>query len=126
MSMRTPLRNVTGLGASGDGTVHHWRQRVTALANIPLTLFLVWLITRLAGAERAEMVAMIGNPVVAALLLATIVSVTWHMHIGMQIVLEDYVHGEGAKIAVMIGNSFFCIGVAVLSAISVLMLGFGG
>lgn len=126
MSMRTPLRTVTGLGSSGEGTVHFWRQRVTALANIPLTLFLVWLIASLAGAERAEVVSMISNPIVATLLLLTILSVTWHMHLGMQIVLEDYVTDEGRKVLVFIANNFFCIGVAALSAISVLMLGFGG
>jgi succinate dehydrogenase / fumarate reductase membrane anchor subunit len=126
MSMRTPLSIVTGSGSAREGTSHFWRQRVTALANIPLTLFLVWLVASLAGSSRADVVTMLGNPIVATLLLLTIVSVTWHMRLGVQVVVEDYVHTESTKVLVLIANNFFCIAVAALSAISVLKLGFGG
>lgn len=126
MSMRTPFSIVTGLGSAKDGTTHFWRQRLTALANIPLTLFLVWLIVKLAGSDRVDMVATLSNPIIATLLLLTIVSVTWHMRLGVQIVIEDYVHGEAAKILWLTANNFFCLAVAALAIISTLQLGFGG
>ena len=126
MSMRTPLGTVTGLGSAKEGTSHFWRQRLTALANVPLTLFLVWFVIRVGGMDRGEMALVFGNPVVAGLLVLTIVSITWHMRLGVQVVIEDYVHGEGSKILLLVANNFFCIGVAALSVISVLKLSFGG
>ena len=126
MSMRTPLGTVFGLGSAKDGTIHFWHQRLTALANVPLSLFLVWFITRVGGLDRGEMIVVLGNPVVAGLLVLTIFSITWHMRLGMQIVIEDYVHGEGTKVLSLVANNFFSIGVAVLSVVSVLKLSFGG
>lgn len=126
MSMRTPFSIVTGLGSAKEGTTHFWRQRLTALANIPLTIFLVWLIVKLAGSDRVDMVALISNPIVSTLLVLTFVSVIWHMRLGMQVVIEDYVHGEGAKILALTANNFFCLGVGALAIISILKLGFGG
>lgn len=126
MSMRTPLSTVTQLGSAKEGTTHFWQQRLTALANVPLTLFLVWFIIRVAGMERAEMVLVLGNPVVAGLLVLTLGSISWHMRLGLQVVIEDYVHGEGPKILWVVANNFFSISVAVLSIISVLKLSFGG
>lgn len=126
MGMRTPLSTVTGLGSAKDGTLHFWHQRLTALANVPLTLFLVWFVLRVGGLGRAEIIQVLGNPVIAGLLILTIFSITWHMRLGVQVVIEDYVHGEGRKILALVGNSFFCIGVAVLCIVAVLKLSFGG
>lgn len=126
MSMRTPLSTVTGLGSAKEGTSHFWHQRLTALANVPLTLFLVWFVIRVAGMDRGEMILVLANPVVAGLLVLTIVSITWHMRLGVQVVIEDYVYAEGQKILLLVTNNFFCIGVATLSVISVLKLSFGG
>jgi len=126
MNMRTPLGIVTGLGSAKEGTMHFWHQRLTAFANVPLTLFLVWFIIRVGGTSRAEMIMVLGNPIIAGVLVLTIFSVTWHMRLGMQAVIEDYVHGEGAKILSLIANNFFSVGVAVLSIISVLKMSFGG
>lgn len=125
MNMRTPLSTVTGLGSAKEGTSHFWRQRLTAVANVPLTLFLVWFIIKMAGSTAAEMAAMVSNPLVAGMLVLMVVSVSWHMSLGMQVVIEDYIHGEGLKIALVIGNIFFCTLVAVLSTVSILILGFG-
>ena len=125
MDMRTPYAKITGKGSTGDGTSHFWRQRLTGLANVPLTLFLVWLVTQLAGAQRAEMVGLISNPIVAGLLVLTIVSVCWHMALGLAVVIEDYSHAEGLKVALVIANNFFAISVAVLTVIAVLKLSFG-
>ena len=82
MSMRTPLGRVRGLGSAKSGTEHWWLQRVTAIANIPLVIFLVFFVIRHLGASRAEIVASIANPFVAILLALTFVSVLWHMRLG--------------------------------------------
>jgi len=126
MSMRTPLGTVLGLGSAKDGTTHFWHQRLTALANVPLSLFLVWFITRVGGLDRAEMIVVLGNPVVAGLMILSIFSIAWHMRLGLQVVIEDYVHGEATKILSLVIVNFFSIGVAVLSVVSVLKLSFGG
>lgn len=126
MSMRTPLGTVTGLGSAKEGTTHFWRQRLTAAANVPLVLFLLWFIVRCAGLNRAEMAAVVGNPVVAGLLILAIFSMSWHMRLGLQVVIEDYIHGEGLKIGLVVANIFFSVAVGALSIISVLILGFGG
>lgn len=125
MGLQTPYAKITGKGATGEGTTHFWRQRLTALANVPLTLFLVWLVTKLAGAERAEMMELISNPIVGGLLALTIVSVFWHMALGMAVVIEDYVHAEGMKIVLIIANNFFAMALAGLTLVAVLKLSFG-
>lgn len=124
-SMRTTFSKVTGLGSAKEGTEHFWHQRLTALANVPLSLFLVWVVLNLAGASRASMVEMISHPLVAGLMILTMISVTWHMRLGMQVVIEDYVHSEGIKIVSVIANVFFALAVAGLSIVSVLLLAFG-
>ena len=126
MDMRTPFAKVTGKGSANEGTGHFWQQRLTALANVPLTLFVVWLVTQLAGANRAEMVLMLANPIVSGLLVLTLLSFVWHMKLGMQVVIEDYVPAEGTKLVLIIANNFFAAAIAGLSIISVLKLTFGG
>jgi succinate dehydrogenase / fumarate reductase membrane anchor subunit len=123
--MRTPLGRVRGLGPAGSGTGHFWTQRLTAVANVPLILALVVLIVTLAGSSHAAVVATLGRPVIAILLLAAILSVVVHMRIGMQVIIEDYVQGEGTKIALLIANTFFSIGVGLAAAFAILRLSFG-
>lgn len=124
-TLRTSLSKVTGLGSAKEGTEHFWRQRLTALANVPLSLFLVWVVLNLARASRASMAEMLGNPIVAGLMVLTIISVTWHMRLGMQVVIEDYVHSEGLKLLAVIANVFFALAIAGFSIVSVLLLAFG-
>ena len=126
MNMRTPLSRVTGLGSAKDGTSSFWYQRLTGLANVPLSLFLVWLVISLAGADRLDLVQLLGNPLVGTLLVLTIVSFAWHMCIGLQVVIEDYVQNEGMKISLIIINDFIAILVALVSIVAVLKLSFGG
>ncbi len=126
MDMRTPFAKITGKGSAHEGTSHFWHQRLTALANVPLTLFAVWLVTQLAGANRADMALMLANPVVSGLLVLTLISFAWHMKLGMQVVIEDYVPAEGTKIVLIIANNFFAAAIAGLGIISVLKLTFGG
>jgi succinate dehydrogenase / fumarate reductase membrane anchor subunit len=124
--MRTPLKKVEGLGSARDGTVHFWRQRVTAIASIPLTLFFIGFLIAMNGADYAELRAALANPLVALLIALMLISALIHMRIGMQIIIEDYVHGDGGKLALLILNTFFTIIVGVVSLFAVAKLAFGG
>ena len=126
MSLRTPLKEARRLGSAKEGTDHFWKQRLTAIANLFLGLFLVWLIARLAGADHETVTTMLAKPWIALPLLLLIVSGTLHMRLGMQVIIEDYVHGEGAKIALVMLNTFFAIFVAAASILAILKLSFGG
>ena len=123
--MRTPLRKVRGLGSAHEGTDHFWRQRLTALANIPLVLFFVGLLVSLDGASLAETRAALGSPWVALPLLLALLSILTHMRLGMQVIIEDYVHGELSKLALLMLNTFYAIAVGAACAFAILKLAFG-
>ena len=123
--IRTPLARVRGRGAARSGTGHFWRQRLTAVANIPLTIAAVIIIITLLGRNQAAAAQILGAPLVAIIMLLFIASITTHMRIGMQVIIEDYVHDETAKLVLIMGNAFFCVAVALASAYSILKLSFG-
>ncbi len=123
--MRTPLGKVRGLGSAREGTMHFWRQRLTAVANIPLVLFLVGLLISLNGASYAETRAALANPFVALMLALALFSMLYHMRLGLQIVIEDYVHGEGMKLALFMLNTFFAFAVGAVAAFALLKLALG-
>ncbi len=125
MSMRTPLSEVQGLGSAKSGTGHFWMQRVTAIANIPLVIFLVIFIIAHLGATRAELVASIANPFIAILLLLSFISILWHMRLGLQVVIEDYVHGPAVKLASLLANTFFTAALGVAAFYAILKMSFG-
>jgi succinate dehydrogenase / fumarate reductase membrane anchor subunit len=126
MSYRTPLARVRGLGSAKEGTGHFWMQRLTAASNLILVGFLILLLARLAGAEYATVKATLARPLIAVPLLLLIVSGVVHMRIGMQSIIEDYVHAQGRRIVALMANSFFALGIAVTCAFAVLKLSFGG
>jgi succinate dehydrogenase / fumarate reductase membrane anchor subunit len=123
--MRTPLNRVRGLGSAHAGTGHFWLQRLTAIANIPLVIYFVFLIATLSGRSHATVTATLGEPVTALLLLAAILSIVVHMRIGMQVIIEDYVHDEGWKVTLVVLNTFFTVGVGLSAAFAVCRLSLG-
>jgi succinate dehydrogenase / fumarate reductase, membrane anchor subunit len=125
MGYRTPLARVRGLGSAREGAEHFWRQRLTAVANIFLVTFLVWLLVTLAGADYATVKRMLAKPQVAIPLLLLVLSGLVHMRIGMQVIIEDYVHSEGRKLVVLMLNSFFTFVVGLICVFAVLKLSFG-
>jgi succinate dehydrogenase / fumarate reductase, membrane anchor subunit len=124
-TMRTPLARVKGLGAAGHGAEHWWLHRMTAVSNVPLVVAFTIIVASLAGRPYAEAVAIVSHPLVAILLILAIVSVTTHMRMGVQIIIEDYVHAKGWKIAVLIANTFYAVIVAVACLYAILKIGLG-
>jgi succinate dehydrogenase / fumarate reductase, membrane anchor subunit len=125
-SIRTPLARVRGLGAAKSGTGHFWMQRLTAVANIPLTLAMVVIVVMLAKLDYAGARALVANPLVGILLIAFLVSALVHMRLGMQVIIEDYVHEEGTKIVLILLNTFFAVLMGLASIYAILRIGFGG
>ena len=126
MSLRSPLGRVRGLGSAKSGTEHFWVQRVTAVALIPLTLWFVYSVIALAGADFATATAWLQSPTTAVLLLLLIAATFHHMQLGLQVVIEDYVHGEGVKIASLVIMKGASLLLAVAAAFAVLKVAFGG
>jgi succinate dehydrogenase / fumarate reductase membrane anchor subunit len=123
--IRTPLGRVRGLGPARSGTGHFWHQRVTAVSNIPLVIAFVLILVSLLGRSHAAVVQILGSPLVAIVMLLFIASITYHMRLGMQMIIEDYVHDEKWKIAAVMANTFFAIAVASAAIYALLKLSFG-
>jgi succinate dehydrogenase / fumarate reductase, membrane anchor subunit len=122
---RTPLARVRGLGSARSGTGDFWHQRLTAVANVPLTIAFVLIAISLLGRNHAAAQQILGTPLVAIVILLFIGSVTYHMRIGMQVIIEDYVHEETAKLVLIMLNTFFAIAIALASAYAIFKLSFG-
>jgi succinate dehydrogenase / fumarate reductase, membrane anchor subunit len=122
--MSTPLGRVRGLGSAKSGTEHFWRQRLTAVANVPLSIAFVFIVIGLLGRNHAAVVQILGSPLVAVIMLLFILSITTHMRIGMQVIIEDYVHDERHKLFLLMANTFFAVAVALASAFAILTLSF--
>jgi len=124
--MRTPLGKVRGLGAAGHGTAEFWRNRVTSVALIPLSIFAVWLVVSSLGSGFAETRATLAHPVVAILLSLFVVIGLDHMRLGMVEIIEDYTHDEGVKLVLLMLNIFFTILVGGACVFALLKIAFGG
>jgi succinate dehydrogenase / fumarate reductase membrane anchor subunit len=125
-SLSTPMARVRGLGAARSGTDHFWKTRVTAVANVPLTIAFVVIVLMLAKRDYAGAMALVGNPLVGILLLLFIGSAMIHMRLGMQVIIEDYVHSEGSKVVLLMLNTFFAVAIGLASAYAILKIGFAG
>ncbi|MDO9306486.1 MAG: succinate dehydrogenase, hydrophobic membrane anchor protein [Mesorhizobium sp.] len=123
--MRTALGRVRGLGSAREGTDHFWRQRLTAVANVPLILFFVGLVVSLNGASYQEVRETLANPLVALLTILILASALYHMKLGMQSIIEDYIHGEGLKVVLVMLNIFFPIVIGAVSLFALLKIAFG-
>ncbi len=126
MSLRSPLGRVRGLGSAKSGTEHFWAQRVTAVALIPLTLWFVFSVMSLGGADHAAASAWMQSPVNAVLLLLLIVATFHHMQLGMQVVIEDYIHVGAFKIGALVIVTGASLLLGVAAAFAVLKVSFGG
>lgn len=124
--MRTPLGKVRGLGASREGTVQFWRIRVTSVALIPLSMFVVGWVLSLRGAALADVRASLANPLIALAVASFMIISLDHMRLGMKEIIEDYVHEEGGRLALLILNTFFCAAIGAASIFALLKLAFGG
>ena len=125
MTMRTPLRQIRGLGSAKSGTEHFWRQRLTAIANVPLVSGFIVIVTSLLDRNHATVVQILGSPIVGILMLLFILSVTYHMGIGMQIIIGDYARREGTRIVLLIANTLFVVAIGLASAYAILKLSCG-
>ena len=122
--MATPLKRVRGLGAAHGGTETFWRQRVTAIANVPLVIFLILSIVAHIGADYATVKAYLAQPLVALALLALVISASIHMRIGLKEIIEDYVHG-GAKLIAILAATFFSFGAGLACVAAILKISLG-
>jgi succinate dehydrogenase / fumarate reductase membrane anchor subunit len=111
---------VEGLGAAHSGTGHFWRLRIGSVALVPLSVWFVCIVLSLIGADRSAAIAFLAHPVNAILMALFVIASLHHMALGLQVVIEDYVHGEGSKIALLMLNHFFAwiVGAVCLFALA--------
>ena len=126
MSLKTPLNRVLGLGSAKDGTAHFWGQRVSGIALAVLGLWFAFALATMPGFEYADALAFIGAPLNGVLLLLLSVTLAYHSYLGVQVVIEDYVHGHGLKLAALIVSRFVHSLLAVAAIYAILKIGLGG
>ena len=123
--MQSPLGRVLGLGSSKEGVEHWWRQRITAIAMVPLVVWFTVAVLGLIGADRTAMVAWMHNPMAAVFAILLIVAAVYHLALGLQVVIEDYVHGEAWKLGLVIVMRLWCIVLVGRGVLAVLKLALG-
>ena len=124
-SMRTPLGRVRHLGSAHHGTRHFWHQRLTSVANVPLTITVIVIVMGILGRNHAAVVQILGSTFVSVTLLLFVLSSFYHMWLGMQVIIEDYVHEELAKLLMLMANTFFSFVVGLAGVFAILKLAFG-
>ena len=125
MDRRTPLARARGLGSAKEGVHHWWMQRLTAIALIPLVVWFAISLVMMSGADYGAVRAWIGSPVVMVLLILTIAIGLHHGQLGLQVVIEDYVHGDGSKLALIVAVRFVAVVFGLAAIVAVLRIGFG-
>jgi succinate dehydrogenase / fumarate reductase membrane anchor subunit len=126
MELRTPIAKVRGLGAARTG-LHHWKmQRLTAISNLLLVLWFIFSAMALSGSGYAQVRAWLASPVTASLMVLLIISTFYHARLGLQTVVEDYVHHEGLKIAWLVAIVLIVLALAVACIVAVLKVAVGG
>lgn len=125
-NIRSPLAGALGAGAAGSGTGHWMHQRLTALANIPLMLWLVWAVARSGGFTYESFTAWLAAPVNATLMILAVISAFYHAALGVQVIIEDYIHNEALKFAKLVLLRLFFIAAGVLCIVSIMKTAFGG
>ncbi|MGV6872600.1 succinate dehydrogenase, hydrophobic membrane anchor protein [Pseudochelatococcus sp. B33] len=124
-SIRTPVKAVRGLGSAKSGTEHFWRQRLTAIALVPLALAFVAIVICASTRDYEAARTLVSHPLTAIVLLLFVVTGTIHAKIGAQVIIEDYIHHEGIKVLAVIANVLFTAVVAVAAVFAVLKISFG-
>jgi len=125
MSLRSPLGHVLGLGSAKDGTSHWWGQRVSAIALLFLGLWFAYALATMSGFSHDDAVSFIGRPVNSVLLLLLTLTLAYHSYLGLQVVIEDYVHAPGLKLASLLLSRFAHVSLGVVAAFAVLKIGLG-
>lgn len=126
MGTGTGIGRVRGLGSARHGVQHWLQQRLTAAGNVVLVLWLLISFLRLGALDHATVVAWIGNPLVAVPLMLMTVSIFWHLRLGLQVMIEDYVHEEANKLFVLVLLNFYAVGGAALALFSIAKIAFSG
>jgi succinate dehydrogenase / fumarate reductase, membrane anchor subunit len=126
MTIQTPLGRVRGLGSAKSGVEHFWHQRLTAAALVPLTIWFVWSLARYAGAPHAEVVLFLANPFNATAMLLFLAAGLYHMSLGVQTIIEDYIEREIPKLALLLLNKFAALAIGTMCAIAVLRMAITG
>jgi succinate dehydrogenase / fumarate reductase membrane anchor subunit len=121
--LRSPLGRARGLGSARAGSHHWWSQRLTAIALVPLTLWFIFSVIHMAGATHQAVIAWLSSPLTLGLMLALIVATFHHLQLGVQVVIEDYVHDERAKLSAVLVVKALCILLALICIVSVLKIG---
>jgi succinate dehydrogenase / fumarate reductase membrane anchor subunit len=122
LHIRTPLGRVLGRGTAKSGTEHFWHQRLTAIANVPLTIAAIAILITLLGRNQVAVAQILGSPVVAIIMVLFVVSIGIHMRIGMAAIIEDYVHNDSLKLTLLMANTFFAIAIGVTAVYGILRL----
>ena len=125
MSLRTPLGRVLGHGSAKDGTSHFWGQRVSGMALAVLGGAFMWCLASTTDFSHGAVIAEISRPVNGVLLLLLAVTLAWHSYLGVQVVIEDYMHGAGSKLAALVLSRFLHTVLAVAAVYAILKIGLG-
>jgi succinate dehydrogenase / fumarate reductase, membrane anchor subunit len=124
--LQSPLSRAVGRGSAKEGVEHWWAQKLTSVALVPLALWFVASVVALAGADRDAVVQWLHGPLAAILMVLLLIAVFYHLMLGIQVIVEDYVHSEWAKIPALVVNRLACYALGIAGVFAVLRIAFGG